>query len=68
MKAWGEAHNVEDKILMAGDPFCKFIKEIGADVPFFIRGATQIGEGIGEKLLDIKYTIDGSFLIISPNK
>ena len=42
-------------------------KEIGADVPFFIRGATQIGEGIGEKLSDIKYTIGGSFLIITPN-
>lgn len=42
-------------------------KEIGADVPFFIRGATQIGEGIGEKLSDIKYTIDGSFLIITPD-
>ena len=45
----------------------KIGKEIGADVPFFIRGATQIGEGIGEKLSDIKYTIDGSFLIITPN-
>ena len=32
MKAWGEAHNVNDKILMAGDPFCNFIKEIGAEV------------------------------------
>ena len=32
MNAWGEVHNVEDKILMVGDPFCKFIKEIGADV------------------------------------
>jgi len=32
MKAWGESHNVRDKILMAGDPFCKFIKEIGAEV------------------------------------
>ena len=32
MKAWGESHNVKDKILMVGDPFCKFIKEIGADV------------------------------------
>ena len=45
----------------------KIGKEIGADVPFFIKGATQIGEGIGEKLSDIKYTIDGSFLIITPN-
>ena len=32
MNAWGKAHKVEDKILMVGDPFCKFIKEIGADV------------------------------------
>ena len=45
----------------------KIGEEIGADVPFFIRGATQIGEGIGEKLSDIKYTIDGSFLIITPD-
>ena len=45
----------------------KIGKEIGSDVPFFIRGATQIGEGRGEKLSDIKYTIDGSFLIITPN-
>ena len=43
----------------------KISAEIGADVPFFIRGATQIGEGIGEKLSNIKYTIDGSFLIIT---
>ena len=45
----------------------KIGEEIGADVPFFIRGATQIGEGIGEKLSNIKYTIDGSFLIITPD-
>ena len=32
MRAWGEAHNVGDKILMFGDPFCKFIKDIGAEV------------------------------------
>ena len=31
MKAWGDAHNVKDKILMLGDPFCKFTKNIGAD-------------------------------------
>jgi len=31
MKAWGEIHNVKDSIVMAGDPFCKFIKEIGAE-------------------------------------
>ena len=45
----------------------KISVEIGADVPFFIRGATQIGEGIGEKLSDVKCTIGGSFLIITPD-
>ena len=63
MKGLRKIFNLEvtDKVLE------KIGKEIGADVPFFIRGATQIGEGIGEKLSDVKYTIDGSFLIITPD-
>ena len=32
MQAWGEEHNVKDKILMLGDPFCKFTKSIGAEI------------------------------------
>ena len=32
MKAWGESHNVGDKILMTADPYCKFTREIGAEV------------------------------------
>ena len=32
MKAWGESQNVQDKIFMAADPFCKFTKLIGAEV------------------------------------
>ena len=32
MKAWGENHNVENKIFMAGDPFLKLTKAIGAEV------------------------------------
>ena len=32
MKAWGETQNVGTKILMAGDPFLKFTKSIGAEV------------------------------------
>jgi len=32
MKAWGENQNVENKIFMAGDPFLKFTKAIGAEV------------------------------------
>ena len=32
MKAWGQNQNVGNKIFMAGDPFCKFTKAIGAEV------------------------------------
>ncbi len=32
MKAWGENQSTEDKIFMAGDPFLKFTKAIGAEV------------------------------------
>ena len=32
MKAWGENQNAGDKVFMAGDPFLKFTKAIGAEV------------------------------------
>ena len=32
MKAWGENQSAGDKIFMAGDPFLKFTKAIGAEV------------------------------------
>ena len=32
MQAWGEAHDTRGKILMLGDPFCKFTKSIGAEI------------------------------------
>jgi peroxiredoxin len=38
MNAWGKEHNVEDKILMVGDPFLNFTKGIGADVDKSARG------------------------------
>ena len=41
--------------------------KIGADVPFFIKGGTQIGEGIGEKLIGLKSVIEGWYLIITPD-
>ena len=40
--------------------------KIGADVPFFIKGGTQIGEGIGEDLISLKSEIKGWYLIITP--
>ena len=38
MKAWGDNQNVEKKILMAGDPFLKFTKAIGAEVDKSAKG------------------------------
>ena len=38
MNAWGKENNVEDKILMVGDPFLNFTKAIGADVDKSGRG------------------------------
>ena len=38
MKAWGEQHNVEDKILMLGDPYCIFTKLIGAEIDRTTKG------------------------------
>ena len=32
MQAWGEANGTRGKILMVGDPFCKFTKSIGAEI------------------------------------
>jgi len=40
---------------------------IGADVPFFIRGSIQLGEGIGEKLTPLRKKVSGKYLIIIPD-
>ena len=41
--------------------------QIGADVPFFIRGAIQLGEGVGDRLTPLKINISGKYLIIIPD-
>ena len=38
MKAWGQNQKVGNKILMIGDPFCKFTKDIGAEVDKSAKG------------------------------
>jgi len=38
MKSWGERHNVGNKILMLGDPYCIFTKSIGAEIDRTERG------------------------------
>ena len=40
--------------------------EVGADVPFFIRGKTQLGEGVGDKLTQLPKAIIWTFLLVIP--
>ncbi len=40
---------------------------IGADVPFFINGSIQLGEGIGEKLTPLRGRIGGKYFIVMPD-
>ncbi len=40
---------------------------LGADVPFFIKGKTQIGNGIGDQLSLSPHTIPGVYLVVVPN-
>ena len=44
----------------------KIARKIGADVPFFIKGKTQLGEGVGEKLTQLHNTIIGTYLLVIP--
>ncbi len=41
--------------------------KIGADVPFFISGGTQIGDGIGDVLSPIYKSVDGFYLLVIPD-
>lgn len=41
-------------------------RELGADVPFFMRGGTQLGEGIGDRLTPLPGGIGGTFLLVIP--
>ena len=40
--------------------------ELGADVPFFIEGGLQHGQGVGEKLEKLKLGFEGFILLIIP--
>ena len=52
---------------VSDDELEKLGVELGADVPFFIRGGLQLGEGIGEILNHLKVKINGYFLLVIPD-
>ena len=39
---------------------------LGADVPFFIKGGTQVGDGVGEILNELSKPIRGYYLLVIP--
>ena len=63
MKGLREIYNLE----VADSELIKIGSKIGADVPFFINGSTQVGEGIGEKLTSIRSSMDAQYLIVTPD-
>ena len=40
---------------------------VGADVPFFVKGGTQLGEDIGDKLTSLPSHIRGTYLLVIPD-
>jgi 4-diphosphocytidyl-2-C-methyl-D-erythritol kinase len=40
--------------------------ELGADVPFFIRGGLQLGEGIGEQLTPLELKLPHTIVLVIP--
>ena len=63
MKGLREIYNLE----VTDSELIKIGSRIGADVPFFINGSTQVGEGIGEKLTSISFSMDAQYLIVTPD-
>ena len=45
----------------------KLAVDIGADVPFFIKGGLQTGEGIGDRLKQIHSKMKGTCLLVIPD-
>ena len=54
------------KLKLTASKLEKISRKIGADVPFFIKGKTQLGEGVGEKLTQLHNTIIGTYLLVIP--
>ena len=51
---------------LSNDELTELSLQVGADVPFFIHGGTQLGEGIGEQLTQLDIEFPQSILVIIP--
>jgi len=52
---------------LSNDELEKIGASVGADVPFFIKGGTQLGEGIGDRLTPLLSHIKGTYLLVVPD-
>lgn len=48
------------------DVLRKVASRLGADVPFFLQGGTQLGRGIGDELTPISSSGEGWYLVVTP--
>ena len=63
LKGLNKLYNLE----LSDDGLEKIGSEVGADVPFFIRGQTQLGEEIGDKLTPLYHPVAGTYLLVIPD-
>ncbi len=63
LKGLNKIYNLE----LSVDELEKIGTSIGADVPFFIKGGTQLGEGIGDNLTSLTSHIKGTYLLVLPH-
>ena len=63
LKGLNKLYNLE----LSDDVLEKIGSEVGADVPFFIRGQTQLGEEIGDKLTSLSHPVAGTYLLVIPD-
>ena len=63
LKGLNTIYNLE----LSMDELEKIGTSVGADVPFFIKGGTQLGEGIGDNLTSLTSHIKGTYLLVIPH-
>ncbi len=55
------------KLNLAEPQLQSIASSLGADIPFFIHGGTQHGQGIGDKLSILPYPVKGTVLLVIPD-
>jgi len=54
------------RVRVDDDTLLEVARTLGADVPFFLTGGTQLGRGIGDNLTPIPSSGEGWYLVLTP--